>query len=516
MRDMLTQLVAKAPATVSTKLVGAFLAIVLLLITFGVLGLQVLNGMNRRTEDFIKFQRKTAAYRQLQHDTTLQLYIVTSALLSPNERLLESALRQLHQFRYDLDRVAFVSKDEMELFSKIQRQHERLVAVVTEVVQLTQRGEVAEALELRLLKATPLADNLERLTNEMVNRAEADMNAKINENEKAYALSRWLVIGFALGSTGLSLLMGYGISSSLLVPVKEMDKRLKQIASGDFSKQVQVSNRDEMGELAKNLNQMNDNLKSLYEKLEIASKHKSDFLANVSHEFRTPLNAIIGYSEMLMEDAQDRGFDSFEPDIRKIHASGKHLLTLINDILDLSKVEAGKMEFSPETFEISGMIREVADMVRPMTETYMITMEIRCANGLGSMYSDSTRVKQMLFNLLSNACKFSERGTVSLHVDRETLDGVHWLNIQVSDTGVGMTEQQIGKLFQPFSQAETKTTRKYGGTGLGLVVTKQFCEMMGGNIEVESSYGKGTTFKVRLPIKFNPVRGTMTVIQDSI
>jgi signal transduction histidine kinase len=266
-----------------------------------------------------------------------------------------------------------------------------------------------------------------------------------------------------------------------------------------------------MGELADNLNRMNDNLKGLYEQLEVASKHKSDFLANVSHEFRTPLNSIIGYSEMLMEDALDKGFDSIEPDIRKIHTSGKHLLTLINDILDLSKVEAGMMELTPENFDISGMIQEVSDMVRPMAEKYMITMEVRCADDLGSMYSDSTRVKQMLFNLLSNSCKFSERGTVSLFVTREIKDSTHWLSIRVSDTGVGMTEQQIGKLFQPFSQAETDTTRKYGGTGLGLVVTKQFCEMMGGDIRVESSYGKGTTFKVRLPIKFIPARGTMSV-----
>jgi signal transduction histidine kinase len=497
----LPRLFARVPATVHTKLIGAFLAIVALLVTFGAVGLRVLSDVNRRAENFIKVQRKTAAYRQLQNDTTGQLYSVTSALLAPNERMLESSLRQLHQFRYDLERGEFVSKDEIELFERIRDEHERLVQVVTRVVELTRAGDVAEALELRLTEAQPIADRLERLTNEMVNRAEADMVATIDENHEAYAVSRWVVIGFAVGSTGLALLLGFGISRSLVEPVKRMDERLRQIASGDFTRRVEVPNRDELGGLAENVNRMNEELRGLYRQIEVASRHKSEFLANVSHELRTPLNAIIGYSEMLMEDAEEGGREAAVADLLKIRASGKHLLALIKDILDLSKIEAGKINLYTENFDVVAMINDVASTVRPLAEENGNTLEIRCHRDTGTMHADPTRVRQMLFNLLSNACKFTERGVVSLDVARHAQEDGEWLGMEVSDTGIGMTPKQVEKLFVPFSQAEGGTTRKYGGTGLGLAITRQFCDIMGGSITVRSSYGVGTTFSVRLPMR---------------
>jgi class 3 adenylate cyclase/CHASE3 domain sensor protein len=271
-KDWLPQLMARVPATVHVKLLGAFLVIVALLITVGAVGLQMLSGVSRRSEDLIKLHRKTAAYRQLQHDTTWQLYSITSALSSPDDRMLESALLQLNQFRYDLERVQFVSKDEVELFGKIQEEHGRLIQVVTQMVELTRAGKVAEGLKLRLTQAGPVADRLERLTNEMVNRAEASMVAKIDESNEAFMTSRWVVIGFAVGSIGLALLLGYAISWSLIGPVKKMDKQFKQIASGDFSKRVEVPNRDEMGALATNLNRMNEELGRLYDELEVRNR----------------------------------------------------------------------------------------------------------------------------------------------------------------------------------------------------------------------------------------------------
>jgi adenylate cyclase len=272
MKDWLPQLMARVPATVHVKLLGAFLVIVALLITVGAVGLQMLSGVSHRSEDLIKLHRKTAAYRQLQHDTTWQLYSITSALSSPDERMLESALRQLNQFQYDLERVQFVSKDEVELFGKIQEEHGRLIQVVTQMVELTRAGKAAEGLKLRLTQAGPVADRLERLTNEMVNRAEADMVAKIDESHKAYLTSRWVVIGFGVVSIGLALLLGYAISWSLIGPVKQMIERFKQIASGDFSQLVEVPNRDEMGELATNLNRMNEELGRLYDELEVRNR----------------------------------------------------------------------------------------------------------------------------------------------------------------------------------------------------------------------------------------------------
>jgi signal transduction histidine kinase len=500
MREWLPNFVARAPFTVHTKLNGAFFAIVALLIIFGFVVLQVLGGMNRRSEDLSKLRRKVAAYRQLQHDTIAQLYNVTSALLTPQERALENALRQLNEYRYDLERLQFVTKDEAELFIKINAEHELLNQLIVQILELTRQRDFTKAKELRI-RTAPMADSLERLTNEMVNRAEADMEARADESYRAYSTSRWVVIGFAVGSIGLAILLGYAVSTSLVQPITFMDSRLKQIASGDFSKRVEVRNRDELGTLANNVNRMNDELRSLYQQIETASRHKSDFLASMSHELRTPLNAIIGYSEMLMEEAEEREQKDLIPDLQKIRASGKYQLALINDILDLSKIEAGKIELSPETFDIAGLIEEVVSMVQPLIAKNANVLSINRSDALGTLYADITKVRQILFNLLSNACKFTEGGTITLDASRERTTGDEWLSLAVHDTGIGMTGEQMTRLFQPFSQADIQTARKYGGTGLGLAITKRFCEIMGGEITVRSEFGRGAMFMVKLPIR---------------
>jgi signal transduction histidine kinase len=230
--------------------------------------------------------------------------------------------------------------------------------------------------------------------------------------------------------------------------------------------------------------------------LEVASQHKSQFLANMSHELRTPLNAIIGYSEMLQEEAEDLDADAFLPDLQRINAAGRHLLGLINDILDLSKIEAGRMDLFVETFEVGGLVRDVHAIVLPLVEKNGNTLVITCPDGIGEMHADQTKVRQTLFNLLSNAAKFTDHGTITLSVARE---GDDWLVFAVSDTGIGMTEEQLGRLFEAFSQAEASTRSQYGGTGLGLAISRHFARMMGGDLTVESVYGEGSTFTVRLP-----------------
>jgi signal transduction histidine kinase/CheY-like chemotaxis protein len=232
---------------------------------------------------------------------------------------------------------------------------------------------------------------------------------------------------------------------------------------------------------------------------ENADRAKSQFLANMSHELRTPLNAIIGYSEMLQEEAEDLGQEEFKPDLQKINAAGKHLLTLLNDILDLSKIEAGKMDLYVETFDLTTMLRDVETTIQLLVEKNANTLVVHCSDHLGDMRADLTKVRQNLFNLLSNACKFTQRGTISLDVTRELVNGLEWVTFRVSDTGIGMTPEQMAKLFQPFTQADASTTRQYGGTGLGLAITKRFCQMMGGYIAVESELGKGSTFSITLP-----------------
>jgi signal transduction histidine kinase len=234
---------------------------------------------------------------------------------------------------------------------------------------------------------------------------------------------------------------------------------------------------------------------------ESANRAKSTFLANTSHELRTPLNAIIGYSEMLVEDFEDRGLDEFIPDLYKIRASGRHLLSLINDILDLSKIEAGRMELYLETFDVARLIQDVVNTVMPLVEKNANVLQVHCGDNLGTMHADQTKVRQGLFNLLSNAAKFTEAGTITLEVERESHEHMDWLCFSVSDTGIGIAPEQMGKLFQAFSQAYVSATHQYGGTGLGLAITKVFCTMMGGDIQVESQPGVGSTFTLRLPAK---------------
>jgi signal transduction histidine kinase/DNA-binding response OmpR family regulator len=233
--------------------------------------------------------------------------------------------------------------------------------------------------------------------------------------------------------------------------------------------------------------------------LEVADRHKSEFLANMSHELRTPLNAIIGYSEMLQEDAADLGAEQFTEDLKKINAAGKHLLELINAVLDLSKIEAGKMELYLESFDVAILIRDIAAVIQPLAAKNANRLEVLCPETTGAMRADLTKVRQALFNLLSNACKFTDHGTVTLAVRREVHADQEWLRFSVTDTGIGMTSEQLERLFEAFSQADAATTRKYGGTGLGLALSRRLCRMMGGDVTVESESGRGSTFTIRLP-----------------
>jgi signal transduction histidine kinase len=248
-----------------------------------------------------------------------------------------------------------------------------------------------------------------------------------------------------------------------------------------------------------------ENVRLFYEiqeksrQLELASQHKSHFLASMSHELRTPLNAIIGLTEMMCTNAARFGTEKAQEPLRRVNAAGTHLLGLINQVLDLSKIEAGKLELNPQSLQLAPLIDEVVDTARQLAEQNKNRLVVETQENLGALTVDPMRLRQILLNLFSNACKFTKQGQVTLRARRMLADGRDWINLAVADTGIGMTAEQHGKLFEEFVQADASTAQRFGGTGLGLAITRKLARMMGGDVTVASKPGKGSVFTVRLP-----------------
>ncbi|WP_352708758.1 ATP-binding protein [Mesorhizobium sp. M0598] len=674
--------VARLPARVQTKLLIAFLSIVGLLIVLGAVGLQVLSGINDQTNELIKLQRRIAAYRQVQHDTTNQLYSISTALLLQDDRMLDAALRQLSQFGYDLDRMEFVAESEAAVLGQVRQEYDRFTAGVTQVVELIRAGRTDEARKVQQTEIMPLAERLERLTNQLVNIAEADMVTAIETTKGAYGTSRLIVVSFAVGSILLALALGYIISWSLIEPVKKIETRLRQIAAGDFAQQVAVVNRDELGVLAGNVNQTSEQLGRLYQEvqartaelarsvgelealgevskavnstldldtvlqtivakavqlsdtdagtiyvfsstrqqfrsratygmgdeliaaisdqaiglndpgigdaarrrapvqvpdlsegtpspaqkivldagyrgvlvvpllrpnkivgalvvrrrnpgefdqqivhlmetfaaqsvlaiqnaklfreieekgreLEAASRHKSQFLANMSHELRTPLNSVLGFTELLVDGIYGELPDKAKATVARVQANGRHLLGLINDVLDLSKIEAGQLTLALEDYSVGQIVRSTVTAVEPLARSKGLSLAVTVAENLPLGRGDERRLTQVLLNLAGNAVKFTERGAIDILAD--AVDG-HF-EIIVRDTGPGIAPTDQALIFDEFQQVDNSSTRQKGGTGLGLAISKRIVEMHGGTIGVESVPGSGSTFRMKIPIR---------------
>jgi signal transduction histidine kinase len=495
--------VARVALPVQMKLLAAFLTLAALLIALGVVGLQTLGAANDRAEELGRLEAKVSAYRQLQTGIARALYYGGTGFSSATDDELRRNLDELRGLSGTFESLeALVEGDEAEVaeLRNFRTDYNRVLGASIQVLESLLAGSFDAADELDNI-ARNQGDSVQRLSDDHVAEAEAEMAATIADNHDDYIASRWIVIGLAGGSILLALILGYAIASSVTRPVQQMEQHMQAVSAGDFSRQVSVDNRDELGALAANLNAMNDELGRLYRELEDASRHKSEFLASMSHELRTPLNAIIGFSEVLKERMFGDLNEKQEEYVDDVLTSGKHLLSLINDILDLSKVEAGRMDLDVIDFALPSVLEHGMSMVRERAARHGLTLGLDVAPDVGVVEADERKVKQVVFNLLSNAVKFTPSGG---HVEVSSRLREDDVLVSVSDTGPGIRPEEQERIFEEFRQAGSTNAAHQEGTGLGLALSKRFVELHGGRIWVDSVPGEGATFSFTLPVRRSP------------
>jgi signal transduction histidine kinase len=508
----LVRTVARLPAGVRVKLLVAFVGTALLVVGIGLLGLRLLGQANERVETLGTLQDRAFAYGKLRSDA-LHVRLLLSENVAGDfhkslgaddltagrgkgalavDQAIASAVAEIRPSTFP-DILRFVPPPEDETFlRKIRARAGQLSTVMQKIIRLGPR-EVPTPLRT---KAERLAVGLNQLATELANSSSARSDAVIAQNARAYTSSRNMFIGVAAGAIVLALLLGFGLSWSLIGPIQRIDSRLAAIASGNFSGHVNVANRDELGALAVNVNRMNDELQRLYRELEAASKHKSEFLANMSHELRTPLNAIIGFSQVLREGIAGEINAKQEEYLDDIVTSANHLLALINDVLDLSKVEAGQVELQVAPFSLRDALERGVSMVREQATADGVQVALHANGGLDVVTGDERRIRQVIFNLLSNAVKFTPAGG---SVDVSALQRNGEVTVSVADTGPGIAAEDLDRIFEEFQQTEAGA-RQREGTGLGLALSRRFVEMHGGRIWCDSALGEGSTFRFTLPL----------------
>ena len=507
----LVRAVGRLPARVHTKLLVAFVGTALLVVVLGVLGLRLLGQSNERVETLGTLQERAFAYGKLRSDALhVRLLLAQNVggdyykvFRGPDEhsragglaidRAITSAVAQIPAATFP-DNLGFRPPQEDERFlRRIRATGRRLSKIMREIVEAG-RAAPARVPSLRT-RAELVAIDLNQRATELANVTTARAGALIAQNASSYASSRNLFIGVAAGAIVLALMLGFALSWSVIGPIQRIDSRLAAIASGDFSGQVDVTNRDELGALAANVNRMKDELKRLYKELETASRHKSEFLANMSHELRTPLNAIIGFSQVLREKLFGELNEKQEEYVADILSSSDHLLALINDILDLSKIEAGQVELEVAPFSLSEALQRGVVMVKERAVKDGVAVGLDVDPSVGLVEADERRIRQVVFNLLSNAVKFTPAGG-NVRVTSATSDGE--VRVSIADNGPGIAKEDHGRIFEEFQQTDLGAEQGEG-TGLGLTLSKRLVELHGGRIWVESAPGEGSTFTFTLP-----------------
>jgi signal transduction histidine kinase len=509
---------ARLPGSVRWKLLVAFLAIAALLVVISVLGLRVLGETNARVERLDTLQLRAAAYQAIEsHAGDLQQVLGVRAAGASNlapytgDKTLPAsgelwALADL-QIADTLSQVELAADEPLFGFvpppadahelRRIHADYRAIVQALGHVQQLDKRPVPGTDARTYVDAARVAGDDLDVRAQDLAFRARAETQALVKANTGGYSSSRNVFIGVSAGAVLLALALGLLLSWSLIGPIRRTEARLAEIAAGDFSGRLDVRARDELGSLAANVNRMNDELRRVYGELETASRHKSEFLANMSHELRTPLNAIIGFSQVLQRRLFGEVNEKQAEYLDDIRSSGNHLLSLINDVLDLSKVEAGQVELERAPFSLRESLEHGVVMVRERASGRGLQLSLELAPDVDVVDGDERRVRQIVFNLLSNAVKFTPEGG-SIVVSTERAAGE--VRVSVADTGPGVPPEDRERIFEEFQQTAVGVQQREG-TGLGLALSKKLVELHGGVIYVESEPGSGSRFVFTLPLE---------------
>jgi signal transduction histidine kinase len=510
----LVRWVASIKASVHAKLFSGYMLVTLLFLAMGGMSLQTIAKMSAQSQLLDQVHERVHWSQEIQHALALQMNFTAMALLLRDEATIANILRENNRFNNTLARLEeFARPEERELIQRIRVAQESALTTVADIANLVRDGRVDAAMALQLNKEYPLYLQIEGLVDQVVKREQQKMDSL---RESVAATNRRTLIimaGFVASSIALAALLGFVISWSFILPVQEAHGFVTQVAKGNFEATINVPNRDEFGALADRMNQMSRELRTLYanqqeaarelqslnERLQQASNAKSEFLANMSHELRTPMNAILGFIEMLLDDI----YGEIPPHLREplidVQANGKHLLNLINDVLDLSKIEAGRMELVLGEYSVQDVVETVRTSLQSLALEKGLEFVAAAEDDIPLAFGDGRRITQCLMNLVGNALKFCKRGRVAVWVERQGND----LLYHVSDTGIGIPKEELKNIFTEFQQVDTAITREFSGTGLGLNITKKFVEMHGGRIWAESELGKGSTFFFSIPLRVN-------------
>jgi signal transduction histidine kinase len=510
----LVRWVASIKASVHAKLFSGYMLVTLLFLAMGGMSLQTIAKMSAQSQLLDQVHERVHWSQEIQHALALQMNFTAMALLLRDEATIANILRENNRFNNTLARLEeFARPEERELIQRIRAAQELALTTVADIANLVRDGRVDAAMVLQLNKEYPLYLQIEGLVDQVVKREQQKMDSLRGSVAATNRRSLIIMAGFVASSIALAALLGFVISWSFILPVQEAHGFVTQVAKGNFEATINVPNRDEFGALADRMNQMSRELRTLYakqqeaarelqslnERLQQASNAKSEFLANMSHELRTPMNAILGFVEMLLDDI----YGEVPPELREplvdIQVNGKHLLNLINDVLDLSKIEAGRMELAPAEYSVQDIVDTLKASLHSLALEKGLEFVAAAQEDIPLACGDGKRITQCLTNLAGNALKFTKQGRVEVWVERQGDN----LLYRVSDTGIGIPQNELENIFGEFQQVDTAITREFSGTGLGLNITKKFVEMHGGRIWVESELGKGSTFFFSIPLRVN-------------